>query len=226
MSLIVDVYGIPHEIPKWADECFVEDTYRGILCERCDGFVYTECENYTCTGNEISRFQFYSLLTNATALIVNGKPTGEVVCELPIIFTHHSLDKFYGHAVYYESGTDAFVLWEFLYHIHTWSMFFLVFGMMMMVFFRCKRSMSRRYMYSNVIIVDQQEAMATAPPPVQPAYEEIQNVTAEMCAICLSHMEVGEPVVKLPCGHVYKKECITAWLTNENRCPLCNAQTT
>ena len=226
MSLIVDVYRIPHEIPAWAEECFTEDIYRGILCESCDGFVYAECENYACAANEISRFQYYSTTLNATGLIVNGEPRGSPTCELPVIFTHHSIDKFYGHAVYYESKTDVLVLWKLLYHIHTWSMFFLVFGMLTLVIFRCKRMMRRDHGYSNVIVVGPSDAMATAPARAQPVYEEIQNTTAEACAICLSHMEMGESVFKLPCGHRYKKECITEWLTNEDRCPLCNAQTT
>jgi len=42
------------------------------------------------------------------------------------------------------------------------------------------------------------------------------------CSICLCEYEDKEPLVKLPCGHIYHNDCITSWTTNSTRCPLCN----
>jgi len=45
---------------------------------------------------------------------------------------------------------------------------------------------------------------------------------APNCSICLSEYEEGEPLVRLPCGHIYHDECVSSWTSNHIRCPLCN----
>lgn len=42
------------------------------------------------------------------------------------------------------------------------------------------------------------------------------------CSICLCEYEEGESLSKLPCGHIYHDNCITAWVERHVRCPLCN----
>lgn len=42
------------------------------------------------------------------------------------------------------------------------------------------------------------------------------------CSICLCEYEDGDSIAQLPCGHFYHDECISAWCTNNIRCPLCN----
>eukprot|EP00567_Pseudictyota_dubia_P012266 CAMPEP_0197441668 /NCGR_PEP_ID=MMETSP1175-20131217/7898_1 /TAXON_ID=1003142 /ORGANISM="Triceratium dubium, Strain CCMP147" /LENGTH=442 /DNA_ID=CAMNT_0042971991 /DNA_START=372 /DNA_END=1700 /DNA_ORIENTATION=- len=42
------------------------------------------------------------------------------------------------------------------------------------------------------------------------------------CSICLGDYEEGERLIRLPCGHVYHEECVSAWVSNHVRCPLCN----
>jgi hypothetical protein len=187
--------------------------------------MYAECEKYFCTDGETSRFQFYASLNNATGIIINGAPRTTGTCELPVIFTHQNMRKFYGSTAHYYADDSSLMLWEILYHIHTWTMFCFAFGMMFLVIFRCKRFFGHGY--SNVIIVGPGESLATAPERnVTHSYDEVNNDSEELCAICLTQMDVGETVAKLPCGHRYKSACISAWLSNENRCPLCNAQTT
>lgn len=44
---------------------------------------------------------------------------------------------------------------------------------------------------------------------------------AEECAVCLCDFADGDMLTELPCGHVYHRTCITAWLQNRNLCPLC-----
>lgn len=42
------------------------------------------------------------------------------------------------------------------------------------------------------------------------------------CAICLDDFEEKEMVIKLPCGHLFHKDCVFPWLTERQACcPLC-----
>jgi hypothetical protein len=48
--------------------------------------------------------------------------------------------------------------------------------------------------------------------------------TVHECSICQEAFEVGNTVLKLPCRHVYHVDCVTAWLQQNNTCPLCRLQ--
>lgn len=43
----------------------------------------------------------------------------------------------------------------------------------------------------------------------------------EQCVICQESFETGEEVLQLPCGHIFKMECIKGWLRLKNSCPIC-----
>lgn len=45
---------------------------------------------------------------------------------------------------------------------------------------------------------------------------------APHCSICLGDYENEEQLVRLPCNHIYHKDCISSWTDNHTRCPLCN----
>jgi hypothetical protein len=47
-------------------------------------------------------------------------------------------------------------------------------------------------------------------------------VPDELCAICLESVEVDSLIRVVKCGHAFHSSCILHWLTNANRCPLCN----
>lgn len=49
-----------------------------------------------------------------------------------------------------------------------------------------------------------------------------QDEEEPACTICLGEYEEGEELVKLPCGHLYHDECLTAWTAEHSKCPLCN----
>lgn len=42
------------------------------------------------------------------------------------------------------------------------------------------------------------------------------------CSICLEPYVKGEDLAELPCKHVFHDGCITAWTSNNVKCPLCN----
>lgn len=43
----------------------------------------------------------------------------------------------------------------------------------------------------------------------------------EECAICKDQFELNENVLRLPCRHLYHKQCISPWLDAHNSCPVC-----
>jgi len=44
----------------------------------------------------------------------------------------------------------------------------------------------------------------------------------EDCSVCYCDFEVNDKLRKLPCNHVFHKECVDPWLLNRfKRCPLC-----
>lgn len=43
----------------------------------------------------------------------------------------------------------------------------------------------------------------------------------EECAICKDAFELNEQVQRLPCRHLYHKQCISPWLDAHNTCPVC-----
>jgi hypothetical protein len=53
-----------------------------------------------------------------------------------------------------------------------------------------------------------------------PAYtlEKMESVVT--CCICLTDMEEGAEVRKLPCNHFFHKECIDEWLAVNKSCPI------
>ncbi|XP_076956030.1 E3 ubiquitin-protein ligase RHA2B-like [Bidens hawaiensis] len=44
------------------------------------------------------------------------------------------------------------------------------------------------------------------------------------CIVCLNRFNNGEHVRKLPCRHVFHKECVDGWIDHRNfNCPLCRS---
>eukprot|EP00558_Chaetoceros_sp_UNC1202_P014571 CAMPEP_0197236846 /NCGR_PEP_ID=MMETSP1429-20130617/3831_1 /TAXON_ID=49237 /ORGANISM="Chaetoceros sp., Strain UNC1202" /LENGTH=350 /DNA_ID=CAMNT_0042695725 /DNA_START=29 /DNA_END=1081 /DNA_ORIENTATION=- len=41
------------------------------------------------------------------------------------------------------------------------------------------------------------------------------------CCICFFQHDIGDHVVRLPCGHLFHRPCITEWLNKKCTCPIC-----
>jgi len=52
--------------------------------------------------------------------------------------------------------------------------------------------------------------------------DETTKEEAIRCSVCLIDFEIDEEnVIKLPCNHIYHKDCVTTWLTKHCTCPVC-----
>ncbi|KAG2470661.1 E3 ubiquitin-protein ligase Arkadia isoform X2 [Polypterus senegalus] len=51
--------------------------------------------------------------------------------------------------------------------------------------------------------------------------EAAEEDTEEKCTICLSILEEGEDVRRLPCMHLFHQLCVDQWLTTNKKCPIC-----
>lgn len=43
----------------------------------------------------------------------------------------------------------------------------------------------------------------------------------DRCTICLCDYEEQDEVRRLPCMHLFHKECVDQWLPTNKRCPIC-----
>ncbi|XP_010779872.1 RING finger protein 165 [Notothenia coriiceps] len=51
--------------------------------------------------------------------------------------------------------------------------------------------------------------------------EDEELDTDEKCTICLSMLEDGEDVRRLPCMHLFHQGCVDQWLATSRKCPIC-----
>lgn len=80
---------------------------------------------------------------------------------------------------------------------------------------------------------EQQRGRQGTPPASKDAIEKLQQVDIcdEHCKISADNKEyprcsiccedLTEKATRLPCGHLFNKECIGEWLNQHNQCPVC-----
>jgi hypothetical protein len=71
----------------------------------------------------------------------------------------------------------------------------------------------------------QQSGPQGPPPTSKKVVEELPLVKItdekESCAVCKDCFVKDEMALKLPCKHLYHKDCILPWLERHNSCPVC-----
>jgi hypothetical protein len=77
----------------------------------------------------------------------------------------------------------------------------------------------------------QQQRTGKAPPASQNAIDRLPmvKVTADdlleaankECTVCLDEQKLGNYCVKLQCGHLFHRDCLTDWLKCQCTCPVC-----
>ena len=50
---------------------------------------------------------------------------------------------------------------------------------------------------------------------------EISDASSEDCAVCKECFEKKQIAHRLPCGHMYHRDCILPWIQKHNTCPVC-----
>ena len=71
----------------------------------------------------------------------------------------------------------------------------------------------------------------TSPPPFSSQFfrekaRKLARARPDPCAICLGQMDKGTMVIPLTaCRHFFHAECLLAWLTRSEVCPLCKRST-
>lgn len=58
-------------------------------------------------------------------------------------------------------------------------------------------------------------------PTVMVTAEDLVDENNRECCICLDQIPLGGMVSRLPCGHIFHRECITDWLQKNNTCCIC-----
>lgn len=44
------------------------------------------------------------------------------------------------------------------------------------------------------------------------------------CIVCQDDYQEGELAKKMPCGHLYHRQCLDMWLEKDNSCPTCRTE--
>jgi E3 ubiquitin-protein ligase RNF115/126 len=73
-----------------------------------------------------------------------------------------------------------------------------------------------------------QQHQPQTPPPTSKRFIEtcptisITNPEShDLCLVCQDSYQIGDEALKLPCKHLYHKDCLIPWLQSRNTCPTC-----
>lgn len=58
-------------------------------------------------------------------------------------------------------------------------------------------------------------------PHVKVTAHDIEKNESDECSICLDELVLGQPAIRIPCGHLYHEDCVQGWLKKSNECPDC-----
>ncbi|KAK1288318.1 E3 ubiquitin-protein ligase RING1 [Acorus calamus] len=52
-------------------------------------------------------------------------------------------------------------------------------------------------------------------------YEGKDGDDVDDCRVCFDEFSVGSEVMRMPCGHLFHRDCILKWLERSGVCPMC-----
>lgn len=58
-------------------------------------------------------------------------------------------------------------------------------------------------------------------PRIKVSANDIEKNESNECSICLDELILGQPALRIPCGHLYHEDCVNDWLKKSNECPVC-----
>lgn len=68
------------------------------------------------------------------------------------------------------------------------------------------------------------EGAKSATNDVDCSVQSWDGASDDTCAVCLDDMAEGDKTRKLRCSHEFHADCIQAWVTKANRCPVCSVE--
>lgn len=74
--------------------------------------------------------------------------------------------------------------------------------------------------FSNVCPPAGRNTLSSLPVVIVTADDLLEESNKE-CIVCLEEQKLGAQACKLPCGHLFHKQCITEWLIKHCTCPVC-----
>ena len=69
----------------------------------------------------------------------------------------------------------------------------------------------------NVNTIDSVEKEAFEDSVEKEAFDD----SVEKCIICLEEYKIGDLATRMPCFHLYHRDCIARWLEDSQSCPVC-----
>ena len=61
-------------------------------------------------------------------------------------------------------------------------------------------------------------------PLVTVTADDLLEASNKECTVCLDEQTLGSLACKLPCGHLFHKECVKDWLCRHCICPVCRLE--
>ena len=57
------------------------------------------------------------------------------------------------------------------------------------------------------------------------SFKELNLNENKECLICIENFNDDDDVIKIPCNHIFHKNCIKSWVCEEsNKCPICRVE--
>ena len=83
----------------------------------------------------------------------------------------------------------------------------------------------RMFSMADIIELSMRDAGRMGIPPApEEAISKLEEVDInkehqEQCPVCME--DIVKKGLKLPCGHIFDRNCVTTWLKQHNSCPVC-----
>ena len=88
--------------------------------------------------------------------------------------------------------------------------------------FSLNQSSHNNYIYEDVKIILSEEQFNNLECT---SFEELHLNENKECLICIENFKDEDDVIKIPCNHIFHKNCIKSWVCEEsNKCPICRLE--
>lgn len=83
-------------------------------------------------------------------------------------------------------------------------------------------SSQQNYIYEDVKIILSEEQFNNLECK---SFKELNLNESKECLICIENFNEDDDIIKIPCNHIFHKNCIKSWVCEEsNKCPICRIE--